>query len=214
MAKSNYAEIAANGLWKNNPVLVQVLGLCPTLAVTASIVNALGLSIATTIILVISNVIISLIRKYISEEIRIPVFIIVIASFVSAVALLIKAYVPALDASLGIFIPLIVTNCVILGRAEAFAFKNGPVASAIDGLATGLGFLVVLCVLGAVRELLGSGTLMAGMDQLLGSWASCLKITVISDYKGFLLAILPPGAFIGLGILLAMKNIFDQKTAK
>ncbi|THB64270.1 MAG: electron transport complex subunit E [Gammaproteobacteria bacterium] len=214
MAKSNYAEIAANGLWKNNPVLVQVLGLCPTLAVTASIVNALGLSIATTIILVISNVIISLIRKYISEEIRIPVFIIVIASFVSAVALLIKAYVPALDASLGIFIPLIVTNCVILGRAEAFAFKNSPVASAIDGLATGLGFLVVLCVLGAVRELLGSGTLMAGMDQLLGSWASCLKITVISDYKGFLLAILPPGAFIGLGILLAMKNIFDQKTAK
>lgn len=214
MAKTSYAEIAANGIWKNNPVLVQVLGLCPALAVTASIVNALGLSIATTVILVASNLIISLIRNYISEEIRIPVFIIVIASFVSAIALLIKAYVPALDKSLGIFIPLIVTNCVILGRAEAFASKNGPIASILDGLTTGLGFLIVLVVLGAMRELFGSGTLMAGMDQLLGDWASCLTITVITDYKGFLLAILPPGAFIGLGILLAMKNILDQKMAK
>ncbi len=211
MAKISYSEITINGLWKNNPVLVQVLGLCPALAVTASVVNAVGLSLATTVILVASNFIISALRNYINSEIRIPVFIIVIASFVSAVALLIKAYLPALDNSLGIFIPLIVTNCVILGRAEAFASKNGPVASVLDGLMTGLGFLIILVALGAIRELIGNGTLFVGMEQLLGPWAKDLAITVISDYKGFLLAILPPGAFIGLGVLLAGKNVFDHK---
>lgn len=213
MAKVSLSEISINGLWKNNPVLVQILGLCPALAVTASVVNALGLSMATTATLVLSNLIISLIRNFVKSEIRIPVYIIVIASVVTAIELSVKAYAYDLYLVLGIFLPLIVTNCVILGRAEAFASKNSPVAAVVDGLMCGLGFTIVLCALGALRELIGNGTLFDGMHLMFGEAARGLKIVVISDYKGFLLAILPPGAFIGLGLLLAGKNIIDHRSS-
>ncbi len=213
MAKVSYSEVSINGLWKNNPVLVQILGLCPTLAVTSSVANALGLSLATTATLMLTNLLISLIRNFVKSEIRIPVYIIVIASVVTAIELSVKAYAYDLYLVLGIFLPLIVTNCVILGRAEAFASKNGPVASLLDGLMCGIGFTIVLCALGCIRELIGTGTLFDGMHLMFGEAARGLKITVISDYKGFLLAILPPGAFIGLGLLLAGKNIIDHRTS-
>ncbi|THB71848.1 MAG: electron transport complex subunit E [Gammaproteobacteria bacterium] len=212
MAKVSYKEISINGLWKNNPVLVQLLGLCPALAVTASFVNALGLSMATTATLIASNVVISLIRNFVKSEIRIPVFIIVIASAVTVVELLVKAFAYDLYLVLGIFLPLIVTNCVILGRAEAFASKNTVVASFVDGLMGGIGFTIILCSLGAMREVIGNGTLFDGMHLMFGEAAKAMTLTIIPNYKGFLLAILPPGAFIGLGLLLAGKNIIDHRS--
>ena len=212
MAKVSYKEISINGLWKNNPVLVQLLGLCPALAVTASFVNALGLSMATTATLIASNVVISLIRNFVKSEIRIPVFIIVIASAVTVVELLVKAFAYDLYLVLGIFLPLIVTNCVILGRAEAFASKNSVVASFVDGLMGGIGFTIILCSLGAMREVIGNGTLFDGMHLMFGEAAKAMTLTIIPNYKGFLLAILPPGAFIGLGLLLAGKNIIDHRS--
>ena len=212
MSKVSYKEISINGLWKNNPVLVQLLGLCPALAVTASFVNALGLSMATTATLIASNVVISAIRNFVKSEIRIPVFIIVIASAVTVVELLVKAFAYDLYLVLGIFLPLIVTNCVILGRAEAFASKNSIAASFVDGLMGGIGFTIILCALGAMREIIGNGTLFDGMHLMFGEAAKAMTLTIIPDYKGFLLAILPPGAFIGLGLLLAGKNIIDHRS--
>lgn len=211
---TQYKDIALQGLWKNNPGLVQRLGLCPTLAVTATVTNALGLGVATMLVLIASNVCISLIRKWVPNEIRIPVFVIIIASFVTCIQLLMNAYVYSLYLNLGIFIPLIVTNCIIIGRAEAFAAKNSAPAAAFDGLMMGLGFTGVLVVLGAIRELVGNGTLFDGANLLLGNWASVLRVEVFHFNQHMLLAILPPGAFICLGLLIAVKYLIDQKLEK
>ncbi|MCS6095770.1 electron transport complex subunit E [Shewanella baltica] len=208
---TNYREIAWQGLWKNNPGLVQLLGLCPLLAVTATITNALGLGLATMLVLIGSNILVSLVRDYVPKEIRIPVFVMIIAALVTTVQLLINAYAYGLYLSLGIFLPLIVTNCIIIGRAEAFASRNNAFSAAFDGLMMGLGFTLVLTVLGATREILGQGTLFDGADQLLGSWAKSLTIYLWQVDTPFLLAMLPPGAFIVMGLLIALKNVIDKK---
>ncbi|PWF64212.1 electron transport complex subunit RsxE [Shewanella sp. BC20] len=208
---TNYREIAWQGLWKNNPGLVQLLGLCPLLAVTATLTNALGLGVATMLVLIGSNILVSLVRDYVPKEIRIPVFVMIIAALVTAVQLLINAYAYGLYLSLGIFLPLIVTNCIIIGRAEAFASRNNAFSAAFDGLMMGLGFTLVLAVLGATREILGQGTLFDGADQLLGPWAKALTIQVWQVDTPFLLAMLPPGAFIVMGLLIALKNVIDKK---
>ncbi|HHS83937.1 MAG TPA: electron transport complex subunit E [Gammaproteobacteria bacterium] len=212
MSNSQYADIARNGLWSNNVALVQILGLCPLLAVTNTTVNGLGLGIATTLVLIASNLIVSLIRNIVRTEIRLPAFVMIIASLVTAVELAMNAWFHDLFNILGIFIPLIVTNCAILGRAESFAVKNPPLPAVIDGLTMGLGFTAVLVVLGGMREAIGSGTLFANAHLMFGDWASILTITLIEDYRGFLLAILPPGAFIGLGLLIALKNYFEARS--
>ena len=208
---SQFKELTIQGLWKNNPGLVQLLGLCPLLAVTASVTNALGLGVATLLVLVGSNVAVSLVRNHVASEIRIPVFVLIIASLVTVVQLLMNAYTFGLYQSLGIFIPLIVTNCAIIGRAEAFASKNALLPSALDGFMMGLGFMLVLLVLGTMREVLGQGTLFDGADLLLGDWAKTLRIEVFAVDSHFLLAMLPPGAFLGMGLLIALKNVIDNK---
>ena len=199
-----------NGMWSNNPALVQLLGLCPLLAVSSTITNALGLGIATLLVLVGSNLTVSLIRNYVPKEIRIPVFVMIIAALVTCVQLLMNAYAYGLYLSLGIFIPLIVTNCIIIGRVEAYASKNDPLPAALDGFWMGLGMTTVLVVLGAMRELIGNGTLFDGADLLLGDWAAALRIQVFHFDSSFLLALLPPGAFIGVGLLIALKNVIDS----
>jgi len=204
-------EILHEGLWRNNTALVQLLGLCPLLAVSGTVVNALGLGIATTLVLAGSNVTVSLIRNLVRPELRIPTFVLVIASFVTAVELAMKAFLYDLYLVLGIFIPLIVTNCVIIARAEAFASKNNVYRSLLDGLAMGLGFTAVLLVLGAIRELLGNGTLLSQAHLMFGAATEWLTLTVIDNYRGFLLAILPPGAFLCLGGLIAVKNVIDKR---
>ncbi len=208
---TQYAQIIRDGLWKNNPGFVQLLGLCPLLAVTGTLVNGLGLGIATTLILMASNVTVSLIRNIVPSEIRLPVFVLVIASFVTAVEMIIKAFYYDLYLALGIFIPLIVTNCSVIGRAEAFASKQPVDRAFLDGLMMGLGFTFALVMLGGLRELLGRGTLFAQAELMFGQAAQWMTITVFEDYRGFLLAILPPGAFFGLGLLIALKNAIDRK---
>ncbi|MCD1599240.1 electron transport complex subunit E [Rheinheimera aquimaris] len=208
---SQFKELTIQGLWKNNPGLVQLLGLCPLLAVTATVTNALGLGVATLLVLVGSNVAVSLVRNHVASEIRIPVFVLIIASLVTVVQLLMNAYTFGLYQSLGIFIPLIVTNCAIIGRAEAFASKNALLPSALDGFMMGLGFMLVLLVLGTMREVLGQGTLFDGADLLLGDWAKMLRIELFAFDSHFLLAMLPPGAFLGMGLLIALKNVIDNK---
>ncbi|MBB1487746.1 electron transport complex subunit E [Oceanospirillum sediminis] len=206
----SYQEISLDGLWHNNPALVQLLGLCPLLAVTGSVVNALGLGIATILVLVGSNLSVSLIRNYVPEQVRLPAFVMIIASFVTCAELLMQAFTYELYQILGIFIPLIVTNCAILGRADAFASKNPLLPSLVDGIMMGLGFTAVLVLLGAMRELLGQGTLFENMQLLFGPMAENWKIVVFEDYS-FLFAILPPGAFVGMGILIAIKNMVDKQ---
>ena len=208
---NEYSKIAKNGLWDNNQALVALLGLCPLLAVTTNVVNAIGLGIATTFVLIASNVTISIFRNTIPNEIRIPVFVLLIASFVTIVELLMQAFFYDLYLVLGIFVPLIVTNCAILGRAEAFASKNTWDKSLLDGLMMGLGFSVVLILLGAMREIIGSGTLLSQASLLIGDFGQTLEITLFTDYKGALLAILPPGAFFGLGIIVAIKNYIELR---
>ncbi len=210
----NYNKIIKNGLWNNNQALVAILGLCPLLAVTNNIVNAIGLGLATTFVLVMSNVTVSIFRNHISKEIRIPVFVLLIASFVTIVELMMQSYFYDLYLILGIFVPLIVTNCAILGRAEAFASKNTWDKSILDGLMMGIGFSIVLIILGAMRELIGNGTLFDQSVLILGDFGNTLSITVFKNYQGTLLAILPPGAFIGLGLIVAMKNKYDLKRKK
>ncbi|MCL9774618.1 MULTISPECIES: electron transport complex subunit E [Vibrio] len=210
---STSKQLAKNGLWDNNPALVQLLGLCPLLAVSSTITNALGLGLATLAVLVGSNVTVSLIRDYVPKEVRIPVFVMIIAALVTCVQLLMNAYAYGLYLSLGIFIPLIVTNCIIIGRAEAFASKNEVLPAALDGLWMGLGMTAVLVVLGAMREIIGNGTLFDGADLLLGDWALALRIQLFQFDSQFLLALLPPGAFIGVGFLIALKNVIDRKIA-
>jgi electron transport complex protein RnfE len=209
--KAEYKELAVQGLWKNNPGLVQLLGLCPLLAVTATVTNALGLALATLLVLICSNVTVSAIRHWVPKEIRIPIFVLIIAAFVTCVQLLMNAYTYGIYESLGIFLPLIVTNCAIIGRAEAYASKNPMKKAAFDGLMMGLGFAFVLIILGMIREVLGQGTLFDGANLLLGDWATVLRIEVMQLDSQFLLAILPPGAFIALGILIAVKNVIDMK---
>ncbi|MDN3609427.1 electron transport complex subunit E [Vibrio ostreicida] len=207
---SEHKILIKNGMWDNNPALVQLLGLCPLLAVSSTITNALGLGLATLLVLVGSNVTVSLVRDFVPKEVRIPVFVMIIAALVTCVQLLMNAYAYGLYLSLGIFIPLIVTNCIIIGRAEAFASKNPLLPSAQDGFWMGLGMTSVLVVLGAMREVIGNGTLFDGADLLLGSWATALRIEIFEFESNFLLALLPPGAFIGVGLLIAVKNIVDK----
>ncbi len=207
---AEYKELAIQGLWKNNPGLVQLLGLCPLLAVTATVTNAIGLALATLIVLICSNVTVSAIRHWVPKEIRIPIFVLIIASFVTCVQLLMNAYTFGIYQSLGIFLPLIVTNCAIIGRAEAYASKNPVKQAAFDGLMMGLGFAIVLILLGLIREIFGQGTLFDGANLLFGDWASALRIEVMQLDSQFLLAILPPGAFIAMGFLIALKNVIDN----
>ncbi|HKK14012.1 MAG TPA: electron transport complex subunit E [Gammaproteobacteria bacterium] len=211
MNEPSYRSIAANGLWNNNTGLVQLLGLCPLLAVTSTVINGLGLGLATTATLVASNTTVSLIRRVVRPEVRIPVFVLVIASIVTVIELSMNAYFHQLYKILGIFIPLIVTNCSIIGRAEAFASKHTPDRAFLDGLMMGLGFTLVLVTLGGMRELVGHGTLLSHAQLMFGPGAKALTVTVIHNYGGFLLAILPPGAFLGLGLLIALKNVIDAR---
>lgn len=207
---SIWRELLSQGLWRNNPTIVQLLGLCPLLAVSNTATNALGLSLATLLVLVCTNTMISLFRRQIPHEIRIPIYVMIIATTVTAVQLLMNAYTYSLYQSLGIFIPLIVTNCIVIGRAEAFASKNSVMHAAFDGFAMGLGMTLSLFVLGALREIIGNGTLFDGIHLLLGDWAKSLRIEFFHNDSNLLLAILPPGAFIGLGIILAAKNIWES----
>lgn len=211
MSTKTSAEIIRDGLWTNNPALVQVLGLCPLLAVTSTVVNAIGLGIATLLVLMGSNLAVSVIRNFVSDSVRLPAFVMIIASFVTCAELLMQAYTYELYQILGIFIPLIVTNCAILGRADAFASKVSPVPALLDGAMMGLGFLAVLIALGAMRELIGQGTLFSDMDLLLGPMAADWTIQVFRDYPDMLFMVLPPGAFVGLGLLIALKNGIDKK---
>ncbi|AMO55370.1 electron transporter RnfE [Endozoicomonas montiporae] len=211
MANDSASRIALNGLWKNNPALVQLLGLCPLLGVSNSVVNALGLGIATMMVVMGSNIVVSLIRHQVTDAIRLPVFVMVIASLTTCIELLMQAYTYELYRILGIFIPLIVTNCIILGRADAYASKNPVLPAAFDGLMMGTGFAAVLVLLGAMRELIGQGTLFSGMDLLFGPMAENWALVVFPNYKQFLFAILPPGAFVFMGLLIAFKNVIDKK---
>jgi len=207
---ADYREIARGGLWENNVVLVQGLALCPTLAVTGTATNGLGMGLATTAVLTVSNILIASLRHIISPEVRIPVYIALIATLVSLVDMSLNAWLHELYKVLGLFVALIVVNCAVLGRAESFASKNSVLASAADGLATGLGFTLGLVILGSVREVVGSGTLFQGAALMLGKGLGFLELTLIPDYRGFLLAILPPGGFVALGFLLAGKRLLDR----
>ncbi len=211
---ANYRQLALEGLWHNNPGMVQLLGLCPLLAVSNSVVNGLGLGLATMLVLTSSNLAVSLARRWLSRDLRIPAFVLIIASLVTAVELLMNAFFHDLYRVLGIFIPLIVTNCAIIARAEAFASRQPVLPSLWDGLMTGLGFLLVLVILGAGRELIGNGSLLAGADMLLGPVGASLRIQLFEPDAGLLLAILPPGAFIALGLLIAGKNAIDGRRAR
>ncbi len=209
---SSKQEISQNGVWTNNVALVQLLGLCPLLAVTSTVVNGIGLGIATLITLVLSNTLVSLIRGFVRSEVRLPVFVLIIASIVTIIELTMKALFYDLYLVLGIFIPLIVTNCAIIGRAEGFASKNPVGVSALDGFMMGLGFLIVLSLLGAMREVIGFGTLFSHADLMFGETAKALTIVFNHEYRGFLLAVLPPGAFFGLALLIAGKNIVETRS--
>jgi electron transport complex protein RnfE len=206
-----YKKIIENGLWKNNQALVALLGLCPLLAVTNNVVNAISLGLATTFVLVASNLSVSLFRNHIRKEVRIPIFVLLIASFVTLVDLIMQSFFYDMYLILGIFVPLIVTNCAILARAEAFASKNTWDKSVIDGLMMGVGFTLVLVLLGAMRELIGNGTLFDQADLIFGELGLNLKVILIDQYKGTLIALLPPGAFIGLGLIVALKNLIDSR---
>ncbi len=204
-------EISRSGLWSNNVALVQLLGLCPLLAVTSTVINGIGLGIATLITLVLSNTIISLIRGFVRNEVRLPVFVLIIASVVTIIELSMQALFYDLYLVLGIFIPLIVTNCAIIGRAEGFASRNPVGPAVLDGLMMGLGFLIVLALLGGLREIIGFGTLFANAELMFGEAAQSLRFEINPDYPGFLLAVLPPGAFFGLAILIVGKNWLDLR---
>lgn len=211
---ATYRELTVAGLWHNNPGLVQLLGLCPLMAVTTNFVNGLGLGLATLLALVASNLAIATVRDYIRPEIRIPAFVLIIAGNVTLIEMLMQAYFHDLYNILGIFIPLIVTNCIVIGRSEAYASKNPPLHAGYDSLMMGVGFLLVLVVLGGMRELLANGTLFAQAHLMFGEAARGLTLTLSDDFKGLLLAALPPGAFIGLGFLVALKNYIDKRMAQ
>lgn len=204
-------NLVRDGLWTNNAGLVQLLGLCPLLAVSGTAINGLGLGLATMLTLLVSNTVVSSIRHWLRPEVRIPIFVLIIASSVTAIELAMSAWFYELFKILGIFIPLIVTNCAIIGRAEAFASRNNIGLSVIDAIAMGLGFTLLLVVLGALREVIGQGTLFVNAHLMFGEAGRSMTMTIIDDYRGFLLAILPPGAFFGLGFLLVIKNLIDTR---
>lgn len=209
-----FRTILVNGFWNNNPGIVQLLGLCPLLAVSGTFINGLGMGIATTFVVLFSNLAVSAVRRLVREDVRIPIFVLIIASLVTVVELVMNAWFHELYRVLGIFIPLIVTNCMIIGRAEAFASRQSLVHSAVDGLAMGLGFTTVLVLLGGMREIIGRGSLLEGAQMMFGANAANWRIDLLGpDYPGFLLAVLPPGAFIGLGLLIALKNDVDRRLA-
>jgi electron transport complex protein RnfE len=208
-----YKEIVENGLWKQNPGVVQLLGLCPTLAVTTTAVNGLSLGLATALVMAAANGSISPVRRFVPNEIRVPVFILVIAALVTVIDMSINAFAHPLHKVLGIFIPLIVVNCIVLARVESFAAKNAPAPSILDGFSMGLGLALVLGLLGGMREIIGKGTLFSGLDLVFGPTAKQFILTIIPDYHGFLLAVLPPGAFLGLGTLIAIRNWIEIKKA-
>lgn len=209
----SYARIAKDGLWDNNVVFSQMLALCPTLAVTGSATNGLGMGLATTAVLVASNMLISAVRHLVSDEVRIPVYIVLIATLVTLVDMSLNAWVHELYKVLGLFIALIVVNCAILGRAESFASKSTVTESAVDGIMMGLGFTAALVAIGGVREIIGSGTLFANAHLLLGQHFAFLELTLIPGYRGYLLMILPPGGFLVVGFLLAGKRMLDRRRA-
>ena len=194
----NYIKILNNGIVKENPTFVLLLGMCPTLATTTSAINGMSMGLATMAVLICTNFVISCIKSITPDKVRIPVFVVVIAAFVTVLQMVIKAYLPDIDKSLGIFIPLIVVNCIILGRAEAFACKNSPMASIFDGIGIGIGFAMALTLLGAVREIFGAG--------------SCFGTTLLPESTNILLFVLPPGAFISLGFLIAIMNRLNGNT--
>lgn len=196
------------GIWEDNPGLVQLLGLCPLLAVTTTFVNGVGLGIATLLVLTCSNILVSATRRFIRSEIRIPMYVLIISSLVTCIEMIFLAWFPSLGRSLGIFIPLIVTNCAIVARAEVFASRNSVGASFLDGIAMGSGFALLLAAIGAFRELIGQGSIMSRLDMLFGG--EPMTGLVLAD-SGFLLAILPPGAFISLGLFVAGKNALDRR---
>ena len=198
MKDTSNMKVLSNGLFSENPTFIQLLGMCPTLAVTTSLINAVGMGLSATFVLIFSNLVISLLRKFIPEKIRIASYIVIIAAFVSVIEMLLKAYLPSISDALGLFIPLITVNCIILARAESFASKNKPIPSMFDGLGMGLGFTIGLSVLGAVREILGAGTLLG--YPLFGA-----------SFKPALIFILPPGAFLALGVILAIYNMIKDK---
>ena len=206
-----YREIAWNGIWKQNTGVVQILGLCPILAISTNIVNAVSLGLATIVVMAMSNLVIAALRNFIPYEIRIPVFILIIAALVTVVDLSFNAFFHELYLVLGIFIPLIVTNCIVLARVEAYAAKNDPLTSTVDGIMMGIGLVWVLAVLGGMRELLGAGTLFSGIEMILPG-ASAWNVFG-DDYPGFLIAILPPGAFFALGVLIAAFNAINVRLA-
>jgi len=206
-----FKESIINGLWKQNPGTVQLLGLCPTLAMTNTIVNGVSLGIATMLVMSIANTSIAPIRKFIPDEVRVPIFILVIAALVTVVDLSIHAYAEPLYQTLGIFIPLIVTNCIVLARVESFASKNPILPSFYDGLFMGIGLCLVLAILGAMREFLGQGTLFSGLNLIFGDTFNSNGLSFFDQYEGFLLAILPPGAFLGLAFMIAFMNWVNQK---
>lgn len=206
-------KIVREGLWDNNVIFVQNLALCPLLAVTGSATNGLGMGLATTAVLIASNALVSGIRRLVPGEIRIPVFVLLIASVVTLVDMVMNAWLHEMYKVLGLFIPLIVTNCAILGRAESFAFRQPVRSSLLDGFMTGLGFTFGLVLLGAVREVVGAGTLFANARLLLGEGFRGLEMTLIEPYRGFLIMALPPGGFLALGFLIAGKRIVDRRLA-
>lgn len=209
----SYARIARDGIWDNNVVFAQMLALCPTLAVTGSATNGLGMGLATTAVLVASNTLISAVRRLVSAEVRIPVYIVLIATLVTLVDMGLNAWAHELYKVLGLFIALIVVNCAILGRAESFASKSPVLHAAADGLMMGVGFTAALVVIGGVREVIGSGTLFANAHLLLGQGFAFLELTLIPEYRGYLLMILPPGGFLAVGFLLAGKRMLDRRLA-
>jgi electron transport complex protein RnfE len=214
MISAETRDIIVNGLWKQNPGVVQILGMCPLLAISSNVVNSLSLGLATTLVMALSNMAVALVRNFIPHEIRIPVFVLIIAALVTVVQLAMNAWVHPLYLVLGVFIPLITTNCIVLARVETFASKRSTAQSVLDGTMMGLGLTAVLVTLGAMREVFGKGTLLSGLDLALGPQAKAWVLHLIPHYPGFLLAILPPGAFIGLGMLIALRNVTESLRAE
>ena len=211
---SEYKNLMADGLWRNNVIFTQLLALCPLMAVTTTATNGLGMGLVTAAVLTVSNLLVSLIRHQVPNQIRIPIFTLLIAALVTLVDQAMNAWLHDLHRVLGLFIALIVVNCAILGRAEAYAIKNPPLAATIDGIATGLGFTLGLVLVGGCREILGSGTLFSGASLLLGPHFQFMELTLLPGYRGFLLMMLPPGGFIMMGLLLGAirlaKRAFSQ----
>lgn len=214
MSMTEFRSLFHNGLVKQNAGLVQLLGLCPLLAISNNVINAASLGIATMLVMAASSGAVSSVRHFVPSEIRIPVFVLIIAALVTVIDLAMNAFVHPLYLVLGIFIPLITTNCIVLARADAFASKNHPLHSVVDALAMGLGLTLVLVVLGGIREIIGQGTLLSGIDLVFGASAKSFVLHVLPNYHGFLLAVLPPGAFIALGLLIAANNRYNARSTQ